>query len=454
MAVGMWEGLTSSIADELFEMAGHLVVRTTAPYVSGDTTITVESTDRFPSSGTIAFGGVVAAYASKTPTTFDTLTDPAGDPGVDADLTSGAVVLDRSRKLSQLDDLRASFIVPTAEDEELDILSRNYGLFRPRGLDDDSFIPLLQALIYGEAQTIYLCEQVLDALVGAGLYTIYEDLESFPHTVFVIFPISGSADVFEGKAILSGGEPQTRDTTTTVTVDNPVTVVYGVYLNTDVSRTGQNYAFLDITASTSAGSPTELASVAAFLASDDGKAVILDDLETWTATFLSTSALDLDRGPFSDGRTDGGDNERFTSTQRRFAPWMVGHKLVITSGVNAGTYDIDNYLNPGAIESAGAGFATDSSVTWRLIPDFANAAGRSAKISRATFAGAVVATPVTMPTDVIVDYATVPSAQALDDFSFNGDDQYPFYLWDEGFFIQTVLDLITAAGVRVVLIPE
>ena len=161
--------------------------------------------------------------------------------------------------------------------------------------------------------------------------------------------------------------------------------------------------------------------------------------------------MSLKRGDYDDGLADG--STTFRSVQRRFSPWMVGHAVEIISGPSAGIYVINSYNNPGSVVLAGT-VAVETDVEWRLIPQFATVIGRTAQFPRATFVGDVITTPVPMPVTVLVDYTHDPSAQALLSPAVDGNDQYPFYLWDEGFLIQTLLDLVRAAGVRIVLVPE
>lgn len=455
--VGLLEGVVLAIADELYEMSGSVMARSSAPYAPGDASISMETTLRFPDSGRLSLGGEIAFYASKTPTTFDGLTDVNGAPGVQVSLPVHSVILDITKTNTQLDGLRESFIVTLAEGKELDILARNYGLFRPRGVDDDTFRDLLRVLIFGLAQTMYLIEQVLDVLVGVGLWEAYEDLESFPHTVFVVIGLTTST-TFVGKTYFAGGEGPhvTGGGGFTVTVDHDVTVAYGAYADTDPTRQGTNYLLLPLVTSTIAAFPRELRSVGLFLASDDGKPLILDGTEIWTATYVSPNILELSRGPYADdGTTDAGSPSVFESTFRRFSPWMVGHQIRVKSGPDSGlSFTISGFVDAGSVTVTPATLQTATDVEWELLPVFGTVGGRTAEINRATVAGAVITAPAAMPASVLVDYTHDPSAQAVQDPGTSGETQYPFYLSQEGAILLAVLDLITAAGVRVVLVSE
>src|SRR3990167_3614971 len=173
-------------------MSGRLIVRSTAVYVAGDGSITVEGTHRWPTSGRIAVAGTTGYYASKTATSLDGLTDENGDPGLLTGARAGSVVTEISQAETDVDLVRRSFFVAYAEGVDLDTLGRNYGLHRPRGIDDDTWRALLQVMIYLDAQTIRACVKVLDALLGPGNYEIYEDLVGDPLTVHVVVAASAA----------------------------------------------------------------------------------------------------------------------------------------------------------------------------------------------------------------------------------------------------------------------
>ena len=457
--VGPWEGLNSAIADTLYDLAGYLVVRSTASYAAGDTSIMVESTDRFLATGRIVFGGKIAVYASKTDTSFDGLTDLyTGDPGVETALATGSTVMDFTRLTTQMDGLRAAFLLPYALEAELDTLGRNYGILRTRGLDDDTFRALLQAWIYLEAQTIYACEQILDVLWGVGGYDLYEDLESYPHTVFVRIP-SETAIAFLGKTFVVGGESQPSTGAFTVDVNFSPTLVFGVYDSADPGRVGTNYANKVIAAATPGVAPFDriFTGVATFIPSDVGKPIIIDGTEYWViAERLSTTQIRAAGRQHDDGTVTNLDPDVLASDRDWFSEWQVGHRIQIVSTIpaNDGTYTITERISPYSVRLAGAAFVPESDVQWRLLPLF-GAAAVSLQLPRATVSGNTITTPAgPLPATVLVDYTTIPSAQALEGPGSDGNAQYPFYLWDSSFITQSILDLITAAGVRVIVISE
>jgi hypothetical protein len=457
----LWEAIFSAIADELYAAAGYLTVRLTAPVAPGDIVVTVESTHRFPDAGRLALGGVLARYTGRTTTTFTGVTNDDLS-ALDVVLAPPGVVMDISRENTQLDDLRASFILATAEDSDLDVIGRNYGLRRPRGLGDTAYRDFLQVAIFLEAQTIWGLEQVLDAVLGNGNYTLYEDLETELHTVYVLLPNTTSA-ISAGKTFLSGAEPQTRSTTTTVIVDNPVLQVYGVYEDTDPYREGTNYANDTFAVETQAAAPTHLfSSVAGFVAGDVGKAIVVSGLSTdaqaWVIdSFLSAAEVAVKQRARNDATLDATQPTFIDVDEAWFTAWMVGHTVKVTSVVpaNTGTYVIAEVVSPFRAVLTGAAFLADTNVTWELVPAFVNAGGGTGELLRATAASATITTPVTMPTDVLVDYTHIESAQAVLSPFVSGDlPASPFYLTDAGALTQILMDLFTAGGVRVIVESE
>ena len=456
-----WNALFSAIADTFFEMSGSLLTRIskTGGHLVGDPDLEVESTDRFPDSGRVVVNNTIMFYASKTTVLLETITDVDGNAGIPIEIPDRMVVADISRDSTQMDDLRASFIVTTAEGVELDILGRNYGLTRPRGLPDSDWRFILQALIYIEAQTMYALEQVLDLLWPLG-YTLYEDLESFPHTVFVGIPAAGS-DSSVGKTWLVGGEEQPQTGANTVDVDNPPRLVYGVYLDTDVNRTGTNYANETLATSSNTAAPQTLTTAALWVASDLGKPVVIDTFaaadQHWKiGTYTDTSNVDLRWATQTDGTTNGIAPLRFVTDTAWFPAWVAttATELVIETGANAGSYPVTDRISATELELASGVFVTDTDVEWHLRPVLPTSSPDTAVIPRATFSSLTITTPQALPADVLVDYTHVPSAQMVVNPSTSGVDQYPFYLWDAGAITQALLDLITAAGVQVVIVLE
>jgi hypothetical protein len=132
---------------------------------------------------------------------------------------------------------------------------------------------------------------------------------------------------------------------------------------------------------------------------------------------------------------------------------MVGHNLVVFGSFNAGTYPILEVVSEYEVVVSGSTFTTETLAEFMVSPQFP-AAAATASLMRATIAGPVVTCPVALPANVILDYATTPSAQAITDSYTSGAAQFPFYLFDDTFIVALVLDIIKAAGVEAVVILE
>lgn len=191
----------------------------------------VETTLNWDSSGKVAIDGIVYHYTSTTATTFTGVTHIAGGisrPGIFKAHRIEAAVVDLNRSRNAIDLVRRAMLVDYAEEEHLDTLARNHGVFRTPYLtgDDSTFREVVKALGYNPRGTIYGMELALDALVGAGNYEISEDLISYPCTVFVrLLGGAGTTLVSKGKAFIKGVEPQPAiSDITVVTSMTPIAV--------------------------------------------------------------------------------------------------------------------------------------------------------------------------------------------------------------------------------------
>lgn len=89
---------------------------------------------------------------------------------------------------------------------------------------------------------------------------------------------------------------------------------------------------------------------------------------------------------------------------------------------------------------------SDAGLVFSLTPNF-GVSFPAMRLVRVTVAGVTVTvTSSTLPVNLWVDYTTIPSAQLCIDQTHDGNDQYPFYLWDDTWFVSSILDLILAAG--------
>lgn len=209
MKLGVLEALTAAAGESLNAAGGRRSTRLLNNVAAGATTFAVEYSYDWPTSGTISIDGVVYHYTANNDGSFGGIyyvssgTEIAG--ALHAHLAY-AEVLDVSQSYSALDLVRQAFLVNYAEGDDLSALGRNLGVLRLTGLkSDDQFRNIVKALAYNPKGTIYGIKIALDAMVGAGNYTVYEDLENFPCTVFIAIPGSIFLDTAaQGKTYLTG----------------------------------------------------------------------------------------------------------------------------------------------------------------------------------------------------------------------------------------------------------
>lgn len=468
--LGPWEALTSAVGDTLWEVvSGRVMTRVNASEPVGSTVIVVEGTDRFPAAGNFTLNGVVYAYTGKTATLFTGVaerlspTTVSGTTGLVAAASPQDVIVDESMSETQLDKLRRSFLILYAEDEDLDTLGENYGVPRPRGIDDDTYRSVLRVLIATEAGTMYALEKLLDALYGGGNYTLYEDMARFPRKVFLDLPADAVSAT--GRSFVAGGYDTTRATTTTVVTRNTqdALIAYGVYADTDRSRSGTNYALeTDASGSVASANPSRVTAALSFVSGDVGTGIqvtVNSVAQHWrVSSIISGTEVEAAWPDQSDGRATASGNT-LTTTTPWFAEWVAagaptGTQIVVTGGANAGTYDVTARPTVYSVTVTPAFPATETDMTWRLIPNYSSNLAASVSIPRATISGSTITTPVTMPADVLVDYTTVESAQVIADATVDGNAQSAFYLFGIGSAVKTVVDIITAAGVEAIFGSE
>ncbi len=191
------------------------------------TSIPVESTLAFTAPGTIAVDGVVYHFASKTNTSFDSITyqiNGVTQAGVQRLHRVESVVYNRNRDINALDLVRRAMLVEYAEGEDLNTLGRNLGVLRSPFLgDDDQFREIIKVLAYNPRGTLYGLELALTGLVGAGNFEIYENMLTDPGKVFITLAAASIlADEPQGAAYLSEAEVQPADSLTQVTLDHDV----------------------------------------------------------------------------------------------------------------------------------------------------------------------------------------------------------------------------------------
>ena len=455
---GILRSLVSGVADSVYELSGRLLTTVTAAYVAGGATLTVDGTHRWPSSGRIAVGGTTGFFSGTTATSLTGLTDEDGNVGLLVDVRAGAVVMDISRATTDLDDLRTAFIADLAVGADLTTLGRNYGVARPRGMNDTDYRGLVRAMAFMRKQTIHACTKVLDEVVGPGNYTLYEDLVSDPLVVHVILAAAPSTQ-FRGKSYLVGGEAQPQTGAFTVLVDYVPTVIYGIYADSDPFRVGANYAHRLIGGFTSVVEPTWYQTAApTFTPAMEGRPCYLGAVygHWYIVSYIDPLSVQLGWPQRNDGEVRTWEPDVLETDAVWFPEWVEGHRIAISGGLagNNGVYVISEWLSKRRVRLAGAAFVTETDVTWELRPVFGAVAVVPGEIPDATNVAKVITAPQALPALMLIDYTTVPSAQAQADPGVDGNTAYPLYLFDQGAIIAALLDLVTAAGVQVVIETE
>lgn len=460
----VYSAILTALADTLQETFGFLLTRVYANAAAGFATLQCEGLHRWPTAGRFVcngryyrYTGADAVFVGGTPATehYCRLTGVTEDDGSTATIEAvrqGDVLMYLGEDITDMERLRMAFFVETAEGADLDTLARNYGLSRPRGLVDATFRALLKVLIYLDAQTIYAVEKVLDVLRGPGTYEVYERFPVPDENNRFYVKLTASTGTSRGRAYMTAFET-VASVGATATVSQPPSVVNGVWTNTDPYRTGTNHAEASVAVTKTA--PDRLVTAAAFWTiADEGRSVRLADGSLWLVrSYLDPVTVQVGGPRRTDGTTNTASPDRLVASGSVFRSWMVGHDLVVFGTLNPGTYPILEVVSEYEVRVSGAAFVTETFAEYQLAPQFTGTA-TSAAIMRATIAGNVVTCPAALPANVIVDYATVPSAQAVEDHTTDGTAQFPFYLFDDTFIVALVLDIIKAAGVEAVVLLE
>lgn len=460
----LYAALLTAIADTLQETFGFLLTRVYESAATGFTVLKCEGLHRWPTAGRFVlagryyrYTGVDAVFTGGTPATahycrLTGITEDDGTTPTDEGAQRGEVLMYLGEDLTDMEKLRAGFLLGTAEGPDLDTLARNYGLSRPRGVNDTVFRELLRVLIYLDAQTIYAVEKVLDVLRGPGTYEVYELFPQPGENNRFYVQLSSTTAGPRGRAYLTAFE-SVVSSGFTATASTDVAVLNGIWDSTDPYRAGTNYAESSVALLKTA--PDRLTTASPFwTVADEGRAIRLNDGELWLVrSYLDPLTVQVG-GP---RRTDGAFNtslpDRIVASGSSFRSWMVGHALTVFGTVNAGVYPIVEVVSEHEIIVGGSTFTTETNAEYLITPVFTGTLTTGA-LMRATIAGAVVTAPNTLPATVYLDYATTPSAQALQDNSTDGTAQFPFYLFDDTFAVALVLDIVKAAGVEAVVILE
>jgi len=460
----VYSALLTALADVLQETFGYLLTRVYASAAVGFATLQCEGLHRWPTAGRFVlagrayrYTGVDAVFVGGTPATehYCRLTGVTEDDGTTATIEAarqGDVLMYLGQDATDMDRLYRAFFVETAEGADLDTYARNYGLSRPRGLPDSTFRALLQVLVYLDAQTIYAIEKVLDVLRGPGTYEVYERFPVPDENNRFYVLLASTAGGPAGRAYMTAFET-VASAGFTATASDDIAVLNGVWADTDPYREGANYA--EAVVAVTKVAPDRLVTGAAFwTVADEGRTVRLSDGELWLIrSYLDPVTVQIGGPRRTDGTLNTAEPDRLVASGSAFRAWMVGHNLVVYGTFNAGTYPILEVVSEYEVVVSGSTFVTETLVEFMVSPQFP-ASAATASLMRATIAGPIVTCPIALPANVILDYATTPSAQAVLDSYTSGEAQFPFYLFDDAFIVALVLDLIKAAGVEAVVILE
>jgi hypothetical protein len=241
--VGMIEAVTSAIGEADNEIGGMHLTRLSSDVAQGVDTFPVETTHGWLSEGRVSVSGVVYHYTGKTATTFTGVThisEGASAPGAKVGHGQGQSVLDLGNPYNAIQRVRRAMLIEYAEDDDLDVIGRNLAVNRlPFVKGDDQYRAVIKALAYNPRATVYGLELLMDALVGAGNYEIFEDLIQHNNTVFIrILPSAGLETREAGKMFLGGAEfPKATTQTKAVLSADPVsqgTIQGAPFRNEDV----------------------------------------------------------------------------------------------------------------------------------------------------------------------------------------------------------------------------
>jgi len=150
----------------------------------------------------------------------------------------GTLVFDLSRNASGMDHLRRGFLIDTALGSDLDVIGRNLGLEKCPGITDAQWRAIIKAVAYLPKQTRDAFDKALEALVGAGNFTLNEEFITDPWKVFVEILVALSTDI-RGRFLLNGGEPAL--TTGLFTVDTAYPINHVIRVVDDLPQTRRGY---------------------------------------------------------------------------------------------------------------------------------------------------------------------------------------------------------------------
>lgn len=245
--MGLIKAILEAIHGEDNRIAGRAITQLSAVLLSTNTTsMIVNSTIGFGElyDGTLQARVMIddeiidAATRTQTPGDMRFLSLTRGVLGTKIqDHSPGAVVYDLSENTSTIHLAKRGFLLRYAQAEDLDVIGRNLGLHKCRGIDQETWRRVIQAMAYLPKQTIHAFECVLTAYFNNTtsweLYTKPQD----PYRVYVRVTLPLSTTV-RGRFYLNHSAERLTTGLTTVTTTRAIRTVAGVYLNTLAARRG------------------------------------------------------------------------------------------------------------------------------------------------------------------------------------------------------------------------
>jgi len=235
---GLIEALTGTIGEAATEMGGLISTKLSAVVAAGATVLPVETTEGWANSGKCAVEGVPYTYSGKTITTLTGIKYiRGGEEQTGAAMLHHieSVVTDISRERSYQDKLRRALLLDYAEEEDLNVIGRNFGLIRhPVFTEDDVYREVIRGMAYNPKGTMLGLELALTGMAGAGNFVVYEDLIRYPCQVFIQLTgdaLIHSAQKGTGKAWMTDEYYDAlRGTADTLDLSATPLFVYGVHL--------------------------------------------------------------------------------------------------------------------------------------------------------------------------------------------------------------------------------
>lgn len=249
--MGLLQAILDSIMGSDEKIGGRRFTQLTAPLDKDEvTTASVitslgfgEFTDG-ASDARILINGEIIDCSGRTNTTFTGLTRGVNVSTVQTH-PEGSVVWDYALNRSAIDRLRRGFWVRFATGTDLDVIGRNLGLKKCPGITQEQWRDVIQDVAYVPKSVIPSFYWALDALLGAGNYSVYENSPDDPRGRWRIriYAENDLDDQIRGKFFLNGGEEAETTGTNSVDVKWPVLGsspdgVLSVYEANDMTRLG------------------------------------------------------------------------------------------------------------------------------------------------------------------------------------------------------------------------